>query len=134
MSRMFGDDRESFAPYKLFEFVRGATIEVRIQPGEQLTLELPLKTPSGRRFVYRAVGRADAGGRARLRVPYANPRERRQRILDERVTRVEALGPYQLRAGERRFWAHASEEEIQRGAVVQAREIEARRAEPRAEN
>ncbi len=126
MSRMFGDERESFAPYKLFEFVPGATIELQTRPRVQMTLELPLKTPSGRRFVYRAVGRADAEGRARLRVPYANPRDRPRRKMSDRVDRVEPLGPYQVRAGERRFRVHISEEEIQRGAAIQARAFEVR--------
>ncbi|MBW2725374.1 MAG: glycosyltransferase family 39 protein [Deltaproteobacteria bacterium] len=126
MSRMFGDERESFAPYKLFEFVPGATIELQTRAREQMTLELPLRTPSGRRFVYRAVGRADAKGRARLRVPYANPRNRPRRKMNERVDRVESLGPYQVRAGKSRFWVHVTEEQIQSGTTIQAREFEVR--------
>lgn len=124
MSQMFGDERETLAPYKLFEFVPGATIELRAKPRTQMTVALPLKTPSGRRFVYRAASRADGEGRARLRVPYANSLGRPRSKLNERPDRVEALGPYQVQLGERRFRVHISEEEIQRGATILARGFE----------
>ncbi len=124
MSTVLGDDREAFAPYKLFEFVPGATIELQTEPRMQITAELPLRTPSGRRFVYRAASRADRNGRARLRVPYANPLDRRKSKLGERVERVECLGPYMVRVGERVFRVNISEEEIARGAAIQARAFE----------
>jgi hypothetical protein len=130
MSRMFGDERESFAPYKLFELVPGASIELQLQPHEQLTLALPLKTPSGRRFTFRALGRADERGRARLRVPYANPRDRARSRINDPVATTQPLGPYQLRAGKRRFRVYVSEEEIQRGAAIEAEAFELRGAEP----
>jgi len=118
MATLFGDEREQFAPYKLFERVAGAQLELRGPPGQQLTAELPLKTPSGRRFVYRAVARANASGIARLRVPYANPRDRPRVRLDQPVERVTALGPYAMRAGARRFRVHVSEAQVREGETV----------------
>jgi asparagine N-glycosylation enzyme membrane subunit Stt3 len=59
------------APYKLFEQVAGAVLELRAAPGAAVRAELPLETPTGRRFTFRAAARAGADGLARLRVPYA---------------------------------------------------------------
>ena len=89
-----------------------------------MTAELPVKTPSGRRFVYRAVARADDAGRARLRVPYANAQDRPRSKIKQRVDRLEVLGPYVVRQGERRFHVHISEAEIQSGATLHARGFE----------
>jgi dolichyl-diphosphooligosaccharide--protein glycosyltransferase len=124
MSDLFGDARESFSPYKLFELVPGATIELQTEPQVQMTAELPLKTPSGRRFVYRAAGKADRTGMVKIRVPYANPRGRPRSKLKDPIDRLEVLGPYAVRVGERNFRVHISEAEIQRAAVVRAREFE----------
>lgn len=121
MSTMFGDEREGFSPYKLFEFVPGAIIEFQSEPQSQMTVELPLKTPSGRRFAWRGVARADEDGRIQLRVPYANPAGRRQEQFTGRVDRVEPLGPYTVHVNERSFRVHVSEDEVQSGAIVYAR-------------
>lgn len=124
MSEVFGDEAEGKAPYKLFEFVPGATIELRTEPGAQVTAELALRTPLGRRFVYRVASRADASGRARLRVPYANP-ARRKLQQDARATkRVQALGAYRVRAKERTFQVFLSEDDIQSRARVEAAPFE----------
>lgn len=58
-------------PYKLFEIVPGAVIEATAPPGTLVEARLTIETPTGRRFLYRAVAAADAAGIARLRVPYA---------------------------------------------------------------
>jgi dolichyl-diphosphooligosaccharide--protein glycosyltransferase len=57
-------------PYKLFEIVDGAVLEVRAEPNARVSASLELKTNAGRRFVFRAAARADSRGIARLRVPY----------------------------------------------------------------
>ena len=124
MSHLFGDERESLSPYKLFELVPGATIELQTEPHALMTAELPLKTPSGRHFMYRAVNRADEKGRAQIRVPYANPLGRPRSKFKQRVDRVEVLGPYVVRVGERQFRIHISEEEIQSAAILRARAFE----------
>jgi hypothetical protein len=51
--------------------VAGAQLEVAAPPGAPVEAELAVATGAGRRFLFRAVGRADAEGVARLRVPYA---------------------------------------------------------------
>ena len=59
-------------PYKLFEVVQGAVLNVRgLQPGGPVHAQLEVVTPSGRRFAYRTSARASSQGVARLRVPYA---------------------------------------------------------------
>ncbi len=118
MAEWFDERREDSAPYKLFERVEGARLELSLRPGQQLTAELPLKTPSGRRFVYRALVRADADGMARMRVPYANPEDRPRIRLTQRVSRAIALGPYAMRAGDRRFRVHVTEAQVRGGATV----------------
>jgi hypothetical protein len=124
MSTLFGDDVEGFAPYKLFEFVPGAVIEYFTEPGGQMTVELPLKTPSGRRFVWRGAAKADEKGRVQLRVPYANPKASDRSTFKQRVDRVESLGAYKVRVGERRFRIPIDEEQVQTGATVYARKFE----------
>ena len=124
MSQLFGDEREKSSPYKLFELVPGATIELQTEPHAQVTAELPVKTPAGRRFSYRATTRADAKGRARIRVPYANPKNRPRSKLAERVEQLEVLGPYRVRVGDREFRVHISETEIQSGSTIRARDFE----------
>ena len=124
ISQLFGDEREASSPYKLFELVPGATIELQIEPHTQMTAELPLKTPSGRLFSYRAVARADANGRARIRVPYANPRDRPRSKLAQRVDYLEVLGPYRVRVGKREFRIHITEDEIQNAAAIRALNFE----------
>lgn len=60
-------------PYKLFEVVEGAVLQVRgSPPGRPVHAQLEVTTPSGRRFAYRASATASSQGVARLRVPYAD--------------------------------------------------------------
>jgi dolichyl-diphosphooligosaccharide--protein glycosyltransferase len=58
-------------PYKLFELVRGAQLQVVAEPGTRVLAELEIETPLGRRFHYRQEARVEADGRVALRVPYA---------------------------------------------------------------
>jgi hypothetical protein len=73
-----------------------------------VTASVPLESPAGRRFVYRARGRGEADGRARLRVPYAT--------LGKAPTR--ALGPYRVRAGERLFRVEVPEQAVREGLTI----------------
>jgi dolichyl-diphosphooligosaccharide--protein glycosyltransferase len=61
-------------PYKLFERVEGAVIEVPAAGGSTLVASLRLRTNLARSFVYRAEATAGADGVARLRVPYPTTR------------------------------------------------------------
>ena len=129
MLSMFGDDEEHFAPYKLFEFVPGAVIELQSEPARQMTVELPLETPAGRRFRWRGAARANDAGRIRIRVPYANPVELRSAHL---TGRVESLGPYKVRVDERRFMVNVTEQQVRDGDTVYARKFDVRRFETKA--
>jgi len=57
-------------PYKLFEVVEGAVLEVELEPGARVSASALIVTDAGRRFTYRARGVAGADGVARIRVPY----------------------------------------------------------------
>ncbi|MEZ4215046.1 MAG: hypothetical protein R3E88_01080 [Myxococcota bacterium] len=58
-------------PYKLFEVVEGAVLEVAAPPSSRVEVAVDVATPTGRRFAWRSATAAGADGVARLRVPYA---------------------------------------------------------------
>jgi asparagine N-glycosylation enzyme membrane subunit Stt3 len=95
-------------PYKLFRLVEGAVIEARAPEGTPFSLDLKLRTNTGRKFRFRASTRADASGTARLRVPYDTD--------DEEPTR--AIGPYRARIGDREIEFALRASDVQSGAVV----------------
>ncbi len=100
--------RQTQSPYKLFELVEGAVLEVRGKPGARLTARLGVETPTGRRFVYRTETFADAEGVARLRLPYATHTD----------APTAPLGPYRLGyAGETRRLA-LSDQDVVSGRIV----------------
>ncbi|MDP6977096.1 MAG: glycosyltransferase family 39 protein [Myxococcota bacterium] len=115
MDELFGGTSEGFAPYKLFERVAGAELRVETEGGGLVTAELPLKTPSGRRFLYRVAVKANAKGVARFRVPYANPADRPRIRLADRVERVTALGPYAVEVAGTRYRVHVGEDDVRQG-------------------
>ena len=67
------DRPEDFVPYKLFEIVRGARLDVPAPAGARVEARVEVRTPAGRSFVYRTAVRASEAGRAILVAPYANP-------------------------------------------------------------
>jgi hypothetical protein len=77
---------DDFVPYKLFEIVRGARLEIAAAPAARVEARLGVRTPTGREFVYSTIVRAGAEGIARLRVPYANAHEGDDRGPHEVVT------------------------------------------------
>jgi dolichyl-diphosphooligosaccharide--protein glycosyltransferase len=95
-------------PYKLFEKVTGAVLEVHAAPGSEVEAKLELHSPFGRRFEY--VARASAGddGVARLRVPYAS---------DGR-TPVGARGPWLIRVNGATRRVRVSEDAVVHGETV----------------
>jgi len=60
------------APYKLFERVEGAVLEVYAAPGASVEALATVKTPIGRTFRFPIHRRADETGVVRIRVPYAS--------------------------------------------------------------
>ena len=59
-------------PYKLFEVVEGARLEIPAAPGSRVEASLVVRTPAGREFRYQTAARTPSDGLALLRVPYAN--------------------------------------------------------------
>jgi asparagine N-glycosylation enzyme membrane subunit Stt3 len=102
------EEPRSVPPYKLFEVVEGAVLEVRAAPRAVVRAELDVETPIGRRFRYRAVARADAGGLARLRVPYAT----------EAGPPTRANGPWRVRVADTELAVEVSERDVLEGGVV----------------
>jgi hypothetical protein len=67
------DASEYNVPYKLFEVVEGAVLEVVARsPDARVEANLVVTTAVGREFVYTARASAGADGIARLRLPYSN--------------------------------------------------------------
>jgi asparagine N-glycosylation enzyme membrane subunit Stt3 len=96
------------APYKLFEVVRGAVLEVPAGPGESVTASVLLRTPPGRAFRYRAQAQPGPDGVARLRVPYAT----------RTALATRALAPYEIRSGRSTLHVDVTDAEVTGGAVI----------------
>lgn len=103
-----GSDLRVPTPYKLFEVVPGALLEVSTEPGTRVSASVTVGTPGGRRFVHRSVASADADGTARLRVPYATGSR----------APVGPRGPYRVVAGDARFEVEVPEEAVRDGATI----------------
>jgi dolichyl-phosphooligosaccharide-protein glycotransferase len=104
--------RSEGAPYKLFEIVPGAELEVRAAPGTSVSAEVLLSTPLPRRFRWRTATLAGEDGVARLRVPYATQ------------TRLptQALQPYQVTVGGVVHAVSVPEESVATGTRVELSE------------
>jgi dolichyl-diphosphooligosaccharide--protein glycosyltransferase len=96
-------------PYKLFEVVEGAVLEVETEPGTRVVASAEVVTEGGRRFRYRARGVADASGVARIRVPYASQGP---------PGPAHAPAGWRIEAGGRPRCAAVSEEAVRTGKVV----------------
>lgn len=102
----------------VFERVAGARVEGRATPGSLVEVRLRLATQGGIRhvyraedlFVYRAVGRADAGGRYALTLPYPTSNE----FSDA----VRVVGRYRLSSGGEIAFLGVSESEVREGRTV----------------
>lgn len=105
LSWHFEAGRRRAIPYKLFELVPGALLEVPAAPGAAVVAELPLSTATGRNFVFRARAVADDAGIARLRLPYAT----------DGAGPTRAQGSYRV-AG--RGLVPVSEQAVREGAVI----------------
>jgi hypothetical protein len=83
-------------------------LEVRAPPGAAVHAELALEAPSGRRFAFRAVARAEADGVARLRVPYAT----------EPGAAARAAGLWRVHHGGGESEVAVSERDVREGRIV----------------
>lgn len=104
-------------PYKLFELVPGAILEVQTDPGAEVQAQIPVSTSSGRRFVFRAGTMADGAGIARLRVPYAT----------ESTGPTRAMAPYRVRSGRAVVLVNVPEDAVRSGATLRVGEPQPRR-------
>jgi hypothetical protein len=96
-------------PYKLFEVVEGAVLEVEVEPGARAAASAEVRTAAGRGFRYRARATADAAGVARIRVPYAT---------EAAGPAARAAGAWRIAAGGSVRCARVSERDVREGAVV----------------
>jgi len=96
------------APYKLFERVAGAVLEVHAAAETPVEARLVLDTPFGRSFEYTASAIAGGDGIARLRVPYAS----------QGTTPVASRGPWLIRVGDTTRPVAVSEEAVLHGDTV----------------
>ncbi len=104
-------------PYKLFEVVEGAVIQVRAERGETVDVELRLETPSGREVVWKGHANAASDGFARLRVPYSTSATSASSTPSQSVR---ALAPYRVTVGSRSVAVPVDEDDIQQGRAVVA--------------
>ncbi len=96
-------------PYKLFEIVPGAVLEVQAKPGATVVAEVFVETPTERRFPYRAQTTADERGVARLRVPYAS----------QTLAPAHPAGPWRVHAGDSQERSvDVTDADVESGAVV----------------
>ncbi len=96
------------APYKLFERVAGAVLEIHAAPGTPVEARLILHTPIGRNFEYPASGVTGDDGIARLRVPYAS----------QGATPVASRSPWLVRVGDDTRPVSVSDEAVVRGDTI----------------
>ncbi len=95
-------------PYKLFEIVPGAVVEVRGREGEEVALSAIVTTNRNRHFEYASRARIGVDGVARIRVPYPT--------RSKSATGIR--GAYQMRVGGREERVEVDEEAVTRGRRV----------------
>ncbi len=100
--------RSQGAPYKLFEIVPGAVLEIRGEPGETASAEVLVETPLRRRFLWRTATKVEDDGIARIRVPYAT----------QSTTPVRPVQPYRVSAGGTVHAVTVTEDAVLRGASL----------------
>lgn len=95
-------------PYRLFEIVKGARLEVRGAPGSDVVATVSLLTPTGRKRQYRNAARVDDDGWARLVLPYST----------EATQPTRARGPYRVRVAGVDHALRVSEAQVVEGEQV----------------
>jgi len=109
-SATLGGDFGPGPPYKLFQWVEGASIMVDALPGTIVRAQLEVVTPWGRRFSWRTSERASATGLTALRVPYPTS--------DATGDAVHGAGPYRVTWQDREVRVEVSEAEVLSGAEL----------------
>jgi dolichyl-diphosphooligosaccharide--protein glycosyltransferase len=98
-------------PYKLFEIVNGALLEIRTQPGDEVRVALGLSAPARRKLVWRANERAGSDGVARVRVVYPTSQATASGL-------VHANGVYHIGTASGSLSAQVTEHEIATGSIL----------------
>jgi len=98
-------------PYKLFQLVEGALLEIEGETGTPVLATVRVKPPGRRPFLYRVRDQIDASGRARLRIPYST---------DARLP-VRARGPVRVAIGKEVVEVEISERDVLEGRRIQVR-------------
>ncbi|MCH2187763.1 hypothetical protein MK280_18060, partial [Myxococcota bacterium] len=112
---LFDRRSQGAIPYKLFEIVPGAVIEVSASPGTPVSAEAEVQVPEGRLFSYRVAGQAGEDGWARLRVPYPTS----SGSGEARFPGAKAIGGYRIRAGQLKLpRVQVSENAVREGRVL----------------
>ena len=111
ISWLFESSGRREIPYKLFEIVPGAVLEISAAPGTTVEARLRVATRNERGFFYRAGGVAGADGRAWIRVPYATGSR----------GDVSTGDTYEIRGLNFRGQVGVPEAAIQNGAVIRTR-------------
>lgn len=117
---LFERRSEITIPYKLFEIVPGAVIEVAAPAGTPVSAEAQIEAPEGRRFIYRVFRQAGEDGWARLRVPYPT----RSGDGEAQLPGAQAMGGYRIRAGQRNLPpVEVSENAVREGRALQGASV-----------
>lgn len=101
-------------PYKLFEVVNGALLEVPSRPGKLVTATIKLRTAWRQEFDWMSKALADADGFARIRVPYATQGTPTQ-------SDVQPVGSYRVRAEQQSWLIDVDENAVQTGQRLMIR-------------
>jgi dolichyl-diphosphooligosaccharide--protein glycosyltransferase len=109
LSEIYGGARPpGVAPYKLFERVAGAVLEVHGAPGAAVAADAVVRTPLGRVFhfpIHRQIG---VDGVVRLRVPYAT----------DGAAPTGAIEPWRVDVDGARYAVAVSDADVREGRVV----------------
>lgn len=96
------------SPYKLFERVEGAVLEVHAAPGAAVEAVTTVRTPIGRQFRFPIHREAGADGVVRMRVPYAT----------DGAAPTGAIGPWRVQVGGNEHSVAVSEADVREGRTI----------------
>jgi asparagine N-glycosylation enzyme membrane subunit Stt3 len=103
-----GQGLPGVSPYKLFERVAGAVLEIHAAPGAAVEAVATVRTPIGRQFRFPIHRVAPADGVVRLRVPYAT----------DGAAPTGAIGPWRVSTGASRREVAVSEAAVREGLAI----------------
>lgn len=99
---------------KIFEYVEGAKIKGKAEPGTKILLSTEIKTNQGREFTYQKEIEAKDGS-FEFTLPYSTQKE----YLPGQTRYWVFASPYKLKIGEKNIEINVSEEEISDGKIIE---------------